>query len=109
MATFLAKRAERPVGMVAAYRDEDDDGLFHVIAMWVAPEVRRQGLGHALLSHAEDWIRLCGGRVVQLHVTTAATGARRLYEAAGFRPDGEQRASSHTFGLRELRLRKVLR
>jgi hypothetical protein len=42
-----------------------------------------------------DWIRSCGGRVVKLHVTTAATEARRLYEAAGFQPDGEQRVSSY--------------
>jgi ribosomal protein S18 acetylase RimI-like enzyme len=109
MATFLAKRAGQTVGMVAAYRDEDDKGLFHVIAMWVAPEARRQGLGRALLSHAEDWIRSCGGGIVQLHVTAAATEARRLYETAGFRLDGEERASSHTSGLTEMSLRKVLR
>jgi ribosomal protein S18 acetylase RimI-like enzyme len=94
--------------MVAAYRDEDDNGLFHVIAMWVAPEARRQGLGGALLSQAEDWIRSCGGRIGQLHVTTAATAARRLYESAGFELDGEQRASSHTTGLTEVSMRKVL-
>src|SRR5262245_1259330 len=40
-ATFLARRAEHPVGMVAAYRDEHDEYLFHVIAMWVAPEARK--------------------------------------------------------------------
>jgi ribosomal protein S18 acetylase RimI-like enzyme len=107
-ATFLAKRGEQAVGMVGAYRDEDDDGLFHVIAMWVAPEARRQGVGRTLLSQAEEWIRLCRGRIVRLHMTTAATDARRLYEAAGFKLDGEQRASSHTAGLTELSLRKVL-
>jgi GNAT superfamily N-acetyltransferase len=78
IATFWARRAEQAVGMVGAYRNEDDDGLFHVIAMWVAPEARRQGLGRALLSQVEEWIRSSGGRLVQLQVTTAARSATAL-------------------------------
>jgi ribosomal protein S18 acetylase RimI-like enzyme len=108
MATFIAKRDEQPVGIVAAYRDETDELLFHVIAMWVAPQLRREGIGRNLLSHVEEWIRSCGGRVVQLNVTTAASAARRLYEKAGFKPDGESRGSAHTKGLVEVSLRKNL-
>jgi GNAT superfamily N-acetyltransferase len=108
MATFIATRGERRVGLVAAFRDESDHALYHVISMWVAPESRRQGIGGELLAHVEAWIRSCGGRVAQLSVTTAANEARRLYEQAGFEPDGECRVSRHTRGLIEVSLRKAL-
>jgi ribosomal protein S18 acetylase RimI-like enzyme len=108
MATFIADRERQPMGIVGAYRDESEPMLFHVIAMWVAPEGRREGLGRRLLSHVEAWIRSCGGRVVQLNVTTTAVAARRLYETAGFEPDGDRRESRHTRGLVEVSLRKRL-
>ena len=108
MATFLARRGGGPIGIVAAYRDEDVEALFHVIAMWVAGEARGQGVGSRLLAHAEEWIRSCGGRTVQLNVTTAAEDAARLYARAGYVRDGEYRASRHTRGLTEVSLRKSL-
>ncbi len=108
MATFIARRERRPVGIVGAYRDQTEPLLFHVIAMWVAPEARGEGLGRRLLSHVEGWVRSCGGQVVQLHVTTTAVAARHLYESAGFEPDGDRRESAHTRGLEEVSLRKRL-
>ena len=108
MAMFIARRDRQPVGMVGAYRAETDAHLFHVIAMWVAPEVRGEGIGRQLLSQVEEWIRSCGGHVVQLHVTTTAEEARGLYETAGFEPDGHRRRSTHTPGLFEISLRKTL-
>ena len=88
--------------MVGAYRAETDAHLFHVIAMWVAPEVRGEGIGRQLLSQVEEWIRSCGGHVVQLHVTTTAEEARGLSDqTAGFEPDGHRRRSTHTPGLFE--------
>jgi ribosomal protein S18 acetylase RimI-like enzyme len=45
MTTLLALRGRAPVGLVAAYRDEVQRNLFHIVAMWVAPEVRREGVG----------------------------------------------------------------
>jgi ribosomal protein S18 acetylase RimI-like enzyme len=96
------------MGIVGAYRDESEPTLFHVIAMWVAPEARGEGLGRRLLSHVEACSRSCGGRLVQLNVTTTAVAARRLYETAGFAPDGDRRESRHTRGLAEVSLRKRL-
>ena len=108
MATWIATREQRPVGIVGAYRDKTDPVLFHIVAMWVAPEVRGEGIGRQLLAQIEGWIRSCGGQVVQLHVTTTASAARRLYETAGFAPDGDLRESNHTPGLSEVSLRKTL-
>jgi ribosomal protein S18 acetylase RimI-like enzyme len=107
-ATFIARQGEQPVGMVAAYRDETHRSLFHIVAMWVAPEVRRAGIGRLLLREIEAWIRSCGGTAAQLSVTSAASAARHLYESAGYAPDGGQAESSHTPGLVEVSLRKEL-
>src|SRR6266545_2449741 len=65
-ATFIARQGEHAVGMVGAYRDETHPHLFHIIAMWVAPEVRRAGIGRLLLGEIEDWIRSRGGSSAQL-------------------------------------------
>jgi ribosomal protein S18 acetylase RimI-like enzyme len=107
-ATFIARHRRQPVGMVAAYRDEVDGRLFHIIAMWVAPEVRRAGIGQPLLREVEAWICSAGGTVAQLSVTTAASAARHLYMSAGYEPDGGQSESRHTLGLVEVSLTKQL-
>jgi GNAT superfamily N-acetyltransferase len=94
--------------MVAAYRDDEDRRLFHVVAMWVAPEARRAGSGRLLLREIEGWIRSCGGTAVQLFVTHAASAARQLYANAGYEPDGVKVESRHTPGLVEVSLTKSL-
>jgi ribosomal protein S18 acetylase RimI-like enzyme len=107
-ATLIAVRGQEPVGMVAAYRDENQRSLFHVIAMWVAPEARREGIGRRLLQEIESWIASCGGTSVQLSVSDAAEAASDLYEKAGYQPDGERTASPHTPGVIHTSLRKQL-
>lgn len=76
--------------------------------MWVAPELRRQGIGRGLLDEIETWITSCGGKVAQLSVTDAAAPARRLYESVGYKADGVSVESRHTPGLVEVSLRKQL-
>jgi ribosomal protein S18 acetylase RimI-like enzyme len=107
-ATFIAREGEHAVGMVGAYRDETNPRLFHIFAMWVAPEVRRAGIGRLLLGEIEDWIRSRGGSSAHLSVTTGASAARRLYEGAGYQPDGGEVESGHTPGLVEVSLVKNL-
>jgi ribosomal protein S18 acetylase RimI-like enzyme len=108
MTTLLAMRSGEPVGLVAAYRDQMQADLFHVIAMWVAPEARREGIGRRLLAETEAWIASCGGACVQLSVADRAVAATRLYDAAGYRPDGERSASAHSAGVSYISLRKAL-
>lgn len=107
MTTLFAMRRE-PVGLVAAYRDEAQQDLFHVIAMWVAPEARREGIGRRLLEEIEEWIASSGGTCVQLSVADQALAASHLYAAAGYRPDGERSESAHTPGITLVSLRKEL-
>ena len=63
----------------------------HLWGMYVAPSHRHRGLGRALLdaciAHARS---VSGVTLLQLGVTSAASEARRLYEAAGFRVWGTQ-------------------
>jgi GNAT superfamily N-acetyltransferase len=108
-ATLIARHDDEPVGMAAAYRDEEDRRLFHVVAMWVAPEARRAGIGRLLLREIEAWIRSCGGTSAQLSVTNAASAASQLYASAGYEPDGVEFESRHTPGLIEVSLTKRLR
>ncbi|CAN5890627.1 hypothetical protein BH23ACT5_BH23ACT5_03380 [soil metagenome] len=42
---FLAERGEAPVGLVGAFSPDPEPSTRHVIAMWVAPEVQRRGVG----------------------------------------------------------------
>ena len=108
MATFLAMRGPSPVGTVAAYRDETQPRTFHVIAMWVAPEARREGTGRCLLQTIEEWITSSGGNCIQLSVADRAEAACRLYETSGYLPDGATSDSPHTPGITHVSLRKNL-
>jgi ribosomal protein S18 acetylase RimI-like enzyme len=108
MATMLALQGDEAIGLVAAYRDEQDGSLYHVIAMWVAPEHRGRGLGRTLLSTIEDWIVAAGGSSVQLDVADTANEAASLYESSGYTPDGHLSPSPHTQGITHRSLRKRL-
>jgi ribosomal protein S18 acetylase RimI-like enzyme len=108
MATMLALEGENAVGLVGAYRDEGNGSLYHVIAMWVAPEHRGSGVGRRLLTAIEEWIARAGGTTVQLDVADTAKVAVSLYESSGYVPDGQQSLSPHTAGVTHLSLRKLL-
>lgn len=86
------------LGMVQARRRPPDDCL--VFSMWVAPEVRRAGVGRALIDAAADWARSWGGRRIVLWVTGANASAMRFYERIGFRllSDGPDADSGRAFG-----------
>ena len=52
--------------------------------MWVAPEVRRLGVGRELVQAVTDWGAEWGARRVVLWVTSVNDGAQRFYERIGF-------------------------
>lgn len=70
------------VGMVQARRRRPTDCL--LFSMWVAPEVRRLGVGRALVQAVADWGAAWGAQRVVLWVTTVNDGAQRFYERIGF-------------------------
>ena len=60
----------------------------HLVSLWVAPEVRRQGIGWALVDAARDQAFLDGARTLSLWVLDGNTPAGDLYVRAGFRRTG---------------------
>lgn len=83
--SVLAWQDDEPVGIGGGFQDLP--GHLHVVAMWVAPQARRQGVAHLVLDALRSWAEERG---LLLHLDVEATNeaARRLYEAYGFRPTG---------------------
>ncbi|KRC63633.1 hypothetical protein ASE12_01950 [Aeromicrobium sp. Root236] len=75
---FIAYVGERAVGMVAGRLVDGDAEL---ISMWVAPEARRRGIGHALIQRVVEW---AGGRPLGLRVMDGNVPAVTAYERQGF-------------------------
>jgi mycothiol synthase len=92
---FLAMAGDRVVGTALNYPYVDDDHeMGWVGTLGVVRDRRRQGLGLALLHHSfADFYRR-GNRKVGLGVDAQSlTGATRLYERAGMRPDPKRQWS----------------
>jgi len=53
--------------------------------LYVAPELRGQGVGSALLAAAESVTRARGGELLEINVDGQDTDARRFYERHGYR------------------------
>jgi ribosomal protein S18 acetylase RimI-like enzyme len=91
-AMFLAWDDGQPVGIAGAFRD--DGGIWNIVAMWVDPRHRREGIGRALLDAVTAHVRAQGATKVVLGVTEGNDAARALYERYGFA------ATEKTFPLR---------
>jgi ribosomal protein S18 acetylase RimI-like enzyme/predicted ester cyclase len=81
------------IGAVGLYRDRHlkSSHKAHLWGMYVMPGHRRQGVGSELLDAALRHAgRLSGVSWIHLCVTSAAGGAQRLYERAGFRVWGTE-------------------
>lgn len=58
----------------------------HILLLYVYPQHRRQGIGAALVSQAEQWARERGDRQIGLQVFQHNQPALRLYETLGYAP-----------------------
>lgn len=93
-ATWVAlDDAGEPRGLASLVQEpgspEDDR---HVVYLWVAPEVRRQGLGWSLLDAAVRGGAAQGARTVSLWVVDDNGSAVDLFVRAGFARTGERHA-----------------
>lgn len=82
-AFFVAVLDDRPVGCIAL-RIDAGGKTGQVERMWVAPDVRRLGVGRRLLERLEAHARDCGIRRLRLVTNRALTEARALYHACGY-------------------------
>lgn len=85
---FFAIADGAPGGLIACFRDPDDGCVGQVISMWVAPAVRRRGVGRQLLHAVRDWAASHDMARLQLLVTSSNAGAILLYRQAGYRETG---------------------
>ena len=89
-AAFIAELDGQPVGMAFAFEDGSDPEAARVGGMWVAPSVRRAGIGLALVEAALSWAKANGKRRIRLWANQAIPG-QDLYRRAGFVPTGAQK------------------
>jgi GNAT superfamily N-acetyltransferase len=86
--TFVAVSDGADVGMVRCARDAIRTDTAWLISMWVAPEMRRQGVGGALVEAVVGWARANGASRMVLDVADHNTPAIELYARKGFVPTG---------------------
>ena len=89
MATFVAARDGRDVGVVRGAPDHEDNRSVWLLSMWVAPEARGTGVGDALVEAVIGWARSSGFARMLLDVGEANLHANALYLRHGFRPNGQ--------------------
>jgi ribosomal protein S18 acetylase RimI-like enzyme len=78
---FVARDEGSPVGLIGGVKASDD---FELIAMWVAPSHRGQGVGRALVAKVLATAASRGESEVCLSVSPLNKAACALYEAMGF-------------------------
>lgn len=82
----LALEDDRPVAMGAGFQARP--GSLTIVAMWVDPDRRRQGLSHQVLDLLVTWARE-RDLDVELTVSRVNPSARTAYERYGFVATGE--------------------
>ena len=79
------------VGVVRFMRDMDRKSKHkgNIYGMYVAPEVRGQGVGKALMVEALNYVKqLDGVEQIHLQVVSKNEGAKKLYKSLGFETYG---------------------
>ena len=86
---FFALHGELVCGLVWCMLGPDNPRAAHIYSMWVAPDARGRGVGHALLAQCIAWAQQANAREVHLGVTVGDSPALRLYRSHGFTPTGQ--------------------
>jgi ribosomal protein S18 acetylase RimI-like enzyme len=103
--TWLAVRADLPVGTVTSFRfPEQGEDETCLVGMWVAGHARGTGVADALVTRVLDDARARGLARVTLDVAVGNGRARAFYERMGFRPTGRQGVLPHDAGVVEVEL-----
>ncbi|WP_165956750.1 GNAT family N-acetyltransferase [Kribbella antibiotica] len=82
---FVARLDDKAVGLAKLNRSPDQSDGIHLEAMWVAPDVRRRGVGEVLVSALEATAASLGAQVLRLWVFTENRSARDFYLRLGYR------------------------
>jgi ribosomal protein S18 acetylase RimI-like enzyme len=83
-------------GMAVGAIHEDEPEVAHLYAMWVAPEARRAGAGHALVDAVIAWATERGAQRLMTSVEASNAAAGALYHRAGFADTGRREPLGHS-------------
>ena len=105
---FLAWHAGQPSGLVAAGPDQPASGPpasgpptgpatqggrgWHLVSMWVSPQVRGTGVAELLVGAVVDHAGAAGAPRITLWVVMGNARARAFYRRMGFTPTGRRQA-----------------
>ena len=87
--TFVAALGGRDVGLVRGSPSEEACDTGYLISMWVEPDVRRRGIGSALIDAVVEWAGTRGLDRLVLDVAETNIAAIELYVSKGFVRSGE--------------------
>ena len=109
---YVAEQAREVIGFAALGPCRDPGvgkkATGEIRAIYVDPRHWRKGAGTVLCRHAEGTLRARGCVQVVLWVFEVNEGARRFYEAMGFRTDGSSKMLDPGAPLKAVRYRKAL-
>ncbi len=90
-ATWVAEKNGRMAGFaVVEWTGAVNDAVAYIQTIEVAPEQRGRGVGGELLRRIEGSAKAEGAQTIWLHVDAENGDAIRLYEAHGYRCDGQK-------------------
>ena len=89
IATFVVNASGHDVGLARGTPQDELHDAGYLISMWVAPEVRRRGIGSALVDAVIDWARTLELACLFLDVGANNAPATALYTSKGFIPTGK--------------------
>lgn len=98
-----------PVGMATGAPADDEEGVMHILSMWIAPAGRGQGIGDHLLTAIEQWALANSAHTLKLSVVEGNEKAHTLYLRNGYLDTGEPGDLMPDGVSRELIMRKVLK
>jgi ribosomal protein S18 acetylase RimI-like enzyme len=107
-AAYLAWEGEKAVGIVAGFLEKEDARRACLVSMWVAPEVRRRGVGRRLVEKIVKWAEEQGARALRLSVTSNNERAILFYEGLGFVKTGKTEPYSNDPALVEFEMGRRL-
>ena len=106
-ANFLAVEDERAYGLVAVFLDDENPAVANLVAMWVDPGHRGQGIGGSLVDAVLAWCRDRRVPEVRLWVVESNAAAEQLYRTRGFLPTGLRQPLPSDPSLMELEMSVV--
>jgi ribosomal protein S18 acetylase RimI-like enzyme len=110
--TYLVEENGNVMGflVLGACRDSDlnVDCTGEIWGIYISPDCWRKGLGKRLLEEAQSLLKSRGYEEAVLWVLERNQGARRFYEAMGFRLDGGAKDVNLGIPLKAIRYRKAL-